>query len=347
MFQKTADVSQSDRKSKNNLFWFFFIFPLIFGIASFNFKKQLIEPSTEIQVNQKNLACNFPEQRKRPTFIAYDGLGPNSNTLKDITAVLSFLNMDKIELNERKPEDIPMNSWNLLWTFRHHTFENIDWSKLKSHQKINHWPGNYGLASKSHLASRIKSKYIPPGFLKADDVREYAKQHPDKRFVMKLKSNRGVKLVKPSEMNFTVTNSYNDYFAQEYVENPLLWDGHKFDFNIFVAITSVDPLRLYYYEKNIYMRFTPKPYNASSDDEGTYIIADDHMNIGQFEPVNKYLSNGYTTKEAFENFIKSKGGKVDEIWLKVEDLIRSVVLKGEKTIIDGVIHLNQNFNQSK
>jgi tubulin monoglycylase TTLL15 len=33
-------------------------------------------------------------------------------------------------------------------------------------------------------------------------------------------------------------------FVQEFVHNPLLIDGYKFDIGIYTTLTSVDPLRL-------------------------------------------------------------------------------------------------------
>ena len=191
--------------------------------------------------------------------------------------------------------------------------------------------------SKSVLGTKTNSKYIPKAFLKAEKVVKYAAENPDKLFMMKLKSNRGVKLVKPELMNFTATASIKDYFAQEFIKNPLLWNGHKFDFSIFVAITSVDPLRLYYYEKTINLRFCSKPYSIEDpDDVGSYVIGSEHISGQNFGPVKKYVTNGYTNKEAFENFMRSKGANLTEIWLKAEDLIRSITMGKEQSMIDGV-----------
>ncbi len=34
-------------------------------------------------------------------------------------------------------------------------------------------------------------------------------------------------------------------FLQEFISNPLLIDGYKFDIGVYVAITSLQPLRIY------------------------------------------------------------------------------------------------------
>ncbi len=37
-------------------------------------------------------------------------------------------------------------------------------------------------------------------------------------------------------------------FSQEFVTNPLLVSGHKFDIGVYTVITSIDPLRIYVFD---------------------------------------------------------------------------------------------------
>ena len=52
-----------------------------------------------------------------------------------------------------------------------------------------------------------------------------------------------------SQLDLTTAGS----FVQEYIDNPFLVDGHKFDIGIYTTLTSVNPLRwaVFYKQKTI------------------------------------------------------------------------------------------------
>ena len=47
----------------------------------------------------------------------------------------------------------------------------------------------------------------------------------------------------------------SESFVQEYVKNPLLIDGHKFDIGVYTILTSIEPLRVYAYKGDALFRF--------------------------------------------------------------------------------------------
>lgn len=250
-----------------------------------------------------------------------------------------FFESIKTELERVKSEQIPTKEiatgdWDLMWSHSYITLIPIDFTKLRKGQKINHIPGIFHIASKSHLAALTTSKYIPKGFLTAVESMEYIVFNKNKRFLLKDKSSRGIILRNPFEMNFENEEEFHGSFAQEYIEDPMLINGHKFEFSVFVAITSIDPLRVYIYEKDIELQFTSKPYDSKIvEDVDSYIIGDSFISGADFPAIKKYFNQSLTFKEALNTILRKKGVKVQKVWEDVEDCIRTVVSDKEKDFI--------------
>jgi hypothetical protein len=58
---------------------------------------------------------------------------------------------------------------------------------------------------------------------------------------------------------------YSALVVSHYIENPLLINRLKFDLRIYVAITGVNPLRIYVYEEGL-ARFATQVYDHSNED---------------------------------------------------------------------------------
>lgn len=297
--------------------------------------KSISERTIESEM-QKHPQLFNDYQKKKPKYWFHHKNGPQYHYIfQTVETVLNRLDFQKIEMDLTNVH----TDWDILWSYQNHDILRlpIDWSRLKLNQKNNHIPGNHFLTSKSILGTTTNSKYIPKAFTNVEKLREYAATHPEKKFVLKCKANRGVQLKKVSEMNFRDTKNNLDDFAQEFIDNPLLFDGHKFDFAVYAVITSVQPLRIYYYTKNMLVRFCLKPYDISDPkDTDSYVVSDTKIPVWEFNGTKKYFENGYSTKDAFEGFLKSVGADVDEIWKRIEDCIRSVIMMKEKDFIHWV-----------
>lgn len=61
------------------------------------------------------------------------------------------------------------------------------------------------------------------------------------------------------------------YVVQKYLKNPALIDGHKFDFRIYVLITTVvEPLTIFLYHDGL-VRLASEKYNKNRNIQDLYV----------------------------------------------------------------------------
>ncbi|OQR95356.1 hypothetical protein THRCLA_07945 [Thraustotheca clavata] len=188
--------------------------------------------------------------------------------------------------------------FDLVWSYEYSQFQHL--GPLERRHRINHLPGSYVLVSKGHVYETllelqgIHGKYdfnfIPKQFRLPQDVDEFsaafrerknraqetkADDDPDynKRWLLKQQSHRGVQFFSGLDQLGDHMHS-NDMIAQ--CIEPLLISGHKFDIGLYVAVTSIDPLRIYIYH-NALLRMCklkyPKHLDNTADLE-SYVVDD-------------------------------------------------------------------------
>lgn len=275
-----------------------------------------------------------PEAKpSRPTFWTFQH-GKSDAHLKHVFAVLERLGIDR-------GSNASADDWDLLWA-HDYPFRALypHLHRLKEHQRVNHFPAGGFLTNKVDLAT-TDIRYIPKAFKLPKDqeaFHKYASAHPTKMFVQKHNQHRNIFVRNATEIDFT----NGDTFVQEFVQPPLLVDGHKFDIGVYVTITSVEPLRLYMYKGDILFRYCPLPYypfDAQQLDK--YVVGDDYKPTWEIPSLARsYNQLGFGMKAVFDGYLRSKGRDPDVIWQQVEDAIRLAVLSKERHIVDAVKYLN-------
>jgi hypothetical protein len=289
------------------------------------------DPKTGAKVTleqvKKDYSVTNPSNKPRYWLIDAD---PDKN-LPTVSSVLDRLGLERY--NGSIEMDNSHDGWNVIWSTKNTV--PLNWRDIKFHQKFNHFPWSKMLSSKSVFGTSTESKYVPRAFTDIEELRAYAKANPKKKFLKKSKTRGGVRFQDLKKL--TSLDKHDDFFIQEAVENPLLFDGHKFEFSIFVLISSVDPLRLYYFPKNMLMKFAPQKYDDDFDDSDRYVAdGENHITALDFEGTREYFLNGYTFREAFDGFLRREKGDVDGVWRKIEDCIRSIVVGKESDFADYV-----------
>ncbi|KAJ6225163.1 hypothetical protein RDWZM_003708 [Blomia tropicalis] len=116
-------------------------------------------------------------------------------------------------------------------------------------------------------------------------------------------------------------------FVQEYIQNPLLIDGKKFDIGLYVTATSINPLRVYVYDNDVLLRFCHQPYypfNVTNLD--TYVVGNLYTPIWDMPSLKPYFIDlNMNTKQSFNGYIRNVLGKDPAtIWSQMEESIKTI-----------------------
>lgn len=117
-------------------------------------------------------------------------------------------------------------------------------------------------------------------------------------------------------------------FVQVFIDNPLLIDGHAFDFGIYVLVTSIDPLLIYRWTRDVFIRFCPEPYHPfDPTNVNKYVVQDNHKPYWEMPSLKAAVDKlNFSAYDAFAYHLESQGHDVDSLWTQVDDAIVSITL---------------------
>lgn len=220
-----------------------------------------------------------------------------------------------------------LDQYNLIWT---HDYPFTTIKKLEPRQRINHFPGNGFITNKMTLSTTPRIPHVLKAFrlpFEKDRYLEYVKQNPNKMWVQKSSSHRGISI----ETSDTVNLDLSDTLVQEYMSNPLLIDGKKFDIGIYAVITSVEPIRVYIYDSESLLRFCADPYleketgkfNSSNID--SFVVGDDYTPIWLMPSLLRYyIGANLSMKQTLNSYLRRFNKNGELIWEQIEETIKKV-----------------------
>eukprot|EP01063_Lacrimia_lanifica_P005541 TRINITY_DN13304_c0_g1_i1.p1 TRINITY_DN13304_c0_g1~~TRINITY_DN13304_c0_g1_i1.p1 ORF type:complete len:666 (+),score=263.19 TRINITY_DN13304_c0_g1_i1:104-2101(+) len=160
----------------------------------------------------------------------------------------------------------PESNWNILWAKR---IDPATWGTMSYYQKVNHFPGSWGIGRKDHLhrnVSRFRKAFgepyliTPESWILPQETRGLAAhmaQHPGTTYILKpcaSSCGKGIRLIQKMPQNRVKSS-----VVQRYIPNPFLIEGRKFDLRIYVAVTGFDPLKLFIFDEGL-CRFAAEKY---------------------------------------------------------------------------------------
>jgi len=319
-------------------------FPLRFSLFPF------VPPFLRILEHGVSYEPPLPEELAQFTWNAPSGISPIIlNTVQHSGFLL-------LQGNVRKKEDQQTGSiWDCL-PITEKSKDEINFSGLSQEVKINQFPGLFIIGRKDHLwksYEKMRNKFGREHF----DFLPHTYILPADHNILKslLEEKRSVWIVKPPNwfcgIGISLIDNKDDIpvkksvtVVQEYIDNPFLIRGLKFDLRLYVLLTSVDPVRLYIYEDGL-VRFATKLYsNAPEDIKNLFIhLTNFSVNKNNEDFVyntnpGKYEGHKWDLKTLWKYFEEEL--KID--WKPVWEEIKDVCLK---TVLCGRDHMHTQFNK--
>ena len=138
----------------------------------------------------------------------------------------------------------------------------------------------------------------------------------------------GIYLIRDPSEYLMLSNKH--HVVQEYIDNPLLVEGLKFDFRIYVVIKNLDPLEVYISNEGL-ARFCTMPYESPNQKNMNQV----YMHLTNYS-LNK-RSSTYVHTENYEDGskrtlssvlskLKQKGYDTVGIWDEIEKLVVKTVI---------------------
>ncbi|CAB1099685.1 unnamed protein product [Ectocarpus sp. CCAP 1310/34] len=166
---------------------------------------------------------------------------------------------------------------------RSHVFRN-----LKRGQRINSFPRTYECTRKDALSRNMNRmsevhgarhfSFAPRGFVlpaEREALREAMLNTSEgEAWIVKPANSacgRGIYITKNFADMPVGTGADGNWIAQQYVEDPMLLDGLKFDLRLYVAVTSFRPLRVYLHDEGL-CRLATETYRPDAPSFGNKFI---------------------------------------------------------------------------
>eukprot|EP00730_Choanoeca_flexa_P013610 TRINITY_DN5516_c0_g1_i1.p1 TRINITY_DN5516_c0_g1~~TRINITY_DN5516_c0_g1_i1.p1 ORF type:complete len:819 (+),score=157.39 TRINITY_DN5516_c0_g1_i1:60-2516(+) len=270
---------------------------------------------------------------------------------KVITANLANTNYAMVrqvvdELGVKQTDDPNAMDCNLLW------FDTCPppaiFNSIKPYQRVNHFPNTGQMTRKDSLARNlnlvskscpesINFNFFPRSWIlpaEAQALTAYAAK-------AKAKGKKKTYIYKPTNgargegialtRNVASIPDDGSMLVQEYLSQPYLVDGHKFDLRLYVLISSVDPLRMFLFHDGL-VRLSTKAYKAPTAKN----MSNTCMHLTNYS-INKHSDDFEQTDDADTGSkrsyawllqqLRAQGHNVDRLQQRINDcLIKTTIV---------------------
>ncbi|CAF1102310.1 unnamed protein product [Adineta ricciae] len=231
---------------------------------------------------------------------------------------------------------------NLLWNDTLISMDIV--SALKPYQKVNHFPTMNEISRKDLLAKnydQIRSflpkeyNFAPKTWTLPNDYNlwySYATNRPHKdsaTYIMKPNNTamgHGIAI----HCNYKQVKKLDNYIIQEYIREPYLLDGFKFDLRIYALITSCDPLRVFIFNNGL-VRLSSKKYQLPTPiNVLDYAMHLTNYSITKKNPDDLDLdSSKRRSLQQLFDYLKRDNHDVEKLWTEIKNIITKTIFLAE------------------
>lgn len=343
--RKNPTNTQIDRET-NNWLWKIFFIVLAAAAVAVAIYIQMTRVVSENYITKRKI---FGDHKDADTLIIaknihHGYLDHVIDRMNRFGHKISFMNsMD--DFNETNISEL--QQYEILWF---HDYPFFDFREFPPRARINHFPGTGFITSKMSISTAKNIPGLLPAFVvprELDDFKEHVAENPHSLWVLKTNSHRGISALTAEEV-LDYPYGEGQSMVQEFMLNPLLIDGRKFDIGIYAALTSVKPMRAYIYDDAL-LRFCSQPYKSSTGrinmtNIDTYVIGDDYQPIWLMNSLVKpFIGANLSMKRTLDYYLKQNGKNGAIIWNQIEQIIARAY-KTKEPLIHRLTHMHQHFN---
>jgi hypothetical protein len=287
---------------------------------------------------------NEPEERKEP--IKPLDVDEEPQDLEDPESPISPLQHLLLEVNKTEiPSYAGSSSFKkLAHALRSRPLTAMETNRFLQRFAVFRSPMITQLSSKRLLAKNAKAYVdsnnmpLPEGFVLPEDVVAIQTQilsnsmPVDGIWIAKpsgFSQGKGIKVFQG--LNAAIQENRRKHCViQRYVE-PLLLDGFKFDFRLYVFITSICPIEAHFHPLG-YARFCGKQYDTSTLDDKCAHLTNVAVNKYACDTSCSLISQSYVRIEAVWNELAKQGVNIPSIQAKIKDALRKILLSTEAAV---------------
>ena len=305
----------------------------------FNFDMFLNDKEKKITIEDvykkiRDSISNYNNKKECSGIYFKNNFNTNDKKIKvcsDLSYVRDNLKFPNLELTkDPKEADIVWlnaNIWDML------EFNGIKFKNEGKNVFINQFPYESIITMKSYLSNLIQSNLGLNNILGLSyDMRTELAEIIGNYYYNEDKGYENTWILKPinmsRSMDMLITDNLKEIIravetgpkiCQKYFCNPYLMNNKKFDLRFIIAVKTLLPLELYFYEKMFWIRSANKDYNKESLSFDDYEVHFTVMNYSKFGMQTIYDKD-------FIKYLKDRNIEWDPIYQKLKEKVKKVFL---------------------